>query len=93
MADALQGLPATTLISLVLAVIAVELLVLAALAGGRRHALAREMLPGAAAGLFLTLALRDLLAGGAWLALWLAAAGAAHGLDWWRRARRGAGPG
>jgi hypothetical protein len=81
-----QYLPAGTLIAVVLAVIALEMLGLAVgLVRGR--ALAKAMLPGAAAGLFLTLALLDLHTGAGWLALWLAGAGAAHGWDWWRRLR------
>jgi hypothetical protein len=80
-------LPAGTLIAVVLAVIALEMLGLAVLLV-RGGTLAQEMLPGAAAGLFLTLALRDLHAGAGLLPLWLAGAGAAHGFDWWRRLRR-----
>jgi hypothetical protein len=90
------ALPAGTLISIVLAVITVELVVLLVLrlqqarrAPRQVPGLAAVMLPGAAAGLFLALALNDLQRqGGRWLPLWLAAAGAAHALDWWQRARR-----
>ncbi len=80
-------LPAGTLIAVVLAVIGAEVLALLVLFA-RGRALARQMLPGASAGLFLALALRDLQAGSGLLALWLACAGVAHGLDWWLRARR-----
>ena len=77
-----------TLIGVVLAVPALELLVLlAGSAVGRRRPLMRSMLPGAAAGLCLALALRDLAAGGHWLPLWLLGAGIAHLLDWRQRTR------
>ena len=76
------------LIELVLALIALELLGLAGVAAlGRGGALLRRMGPAAAAGLFLALALRALHVGSAWLPLWLACAGVAHGLDWWLRTR------
>ncbi len=85
----MSALPAATLIAVVLAVIGLELLTLLVLARlGLRRALMRQMIPGAAAGLFLTLALLDLSRGGRWLPLWLASAGVAHALDWWQRARQ-----
>jgi hypothetical protein len=76
------------LIELVLALIVLELLALAGVAAlGRGGALLRRMGPTAAAGLFLALSLQALQGGSAWLPLWLACAGAAHGLDWWLRTR------
>ena len=80
------------LIAIVLAVITLEMLALMiGSVRGRWRTLMRRMLPGAAAGLFLTLALRDLAAGGHWLPLWLLCAGAAHALDWWQRVRAAGG--
>jgi hypothetical protein len=82
-------MPAAVWVGIVLAVIVAELLALAAIAALGRRPLARRMLPGACAGLFLTLALREALhGGGALLALWLAGAGVAHSLDWWQAARK-----
>ncbi len=76
------------LVGFVLAVIAFELVGLAGMAAlGRRRGLLRRMGPAALAGLFLALALQALQRASAWLPLWLACAGAAHGLDWWLRAR------
>lgn len=86
MADPLS---AAAWVGIVLGVIVVEMLALAAMAALGRRPLARRMLPGACAGLFLTLALREALRGGGLLlALWLAAAGVAHCLDWWQAARQ-----
>ena len=49
-----------------------------------------QFVPNLAAGLFLMLALRGVLAGAAapWIGLALLAAGACHGLDLWQRWRR-----
>ncbi len=81
------------LADVVLAATALEFLGLAALRGRGRGRLplaaaARMLLPG----VFLTLALRVALLGGAviWVALWLALAGAAHAADLairWREAK------
>jgi hypothetical protein len=82
------------LVTLVLVVIVAELAgVMLLWRLGSRRALMRQMLPGACAGFFLVLALRDLAFDGHWLPVWLASAGAAHALDWWQRSRlQAAGP-
>ena len=78
---------------LVDAVVVVALLELAALvawhvATGRGLAVA-DLAANLSAGLCLLAALRSVLSGSTWplCALWLAAAGAAHALDLWRRSR------
>ena len=56
----------------------------------RQHRPARRWLPNLAAGLFLMLAVREATLGNGlpWLALWLSAAGLAHGLDLAGRLKR-----
>ncbi len=73
------------LVHLALAVMLIEALVL-----WRQHRPARRWLPNLAAGLFLMLAVREATLGNGlpWLALWLSAAGLAHGLDLAGRLKR-----
>lgn len=78
-------------VDLVLGFAVVEALVLAVCC--RRSARApsfAELVPNLTAGLCLMLALRSALQANGWpgLALWLAAAGVAHGADLWMRWRR-----
>ncbi|MFN7173704.1 MAG: hypothetical protein ACK4MT_03225 [Thermaurantiacus tibetensis] len=78
-------------VDLVLAVLALEALLLLAFAGRRRADLLLALLPG----LFLLLAVRAALAGAGWqvVAACLAAALPAHLADLWRRLRRAAAEG
>jgi len=78
-------------VDLVLSFAVIEALVLALCCrkAARGPAFA-ELVPNLTAGLCLMLALRSALQGHGWagLALWLAAAGVAHGVDLWIRWRR-----